>query len=250
MQNLCLQGRTLTPEHLDWIRGLIAAHADWGRFRLSVHIAEQWNWRNGTRPLKDMAARTLLRKLAQRGLVKLPARQSRGGGGSRRAVAPAMAQLAGWLILITNAPADKLPDYALSYLYRVRWHIELVFKQCKSVLRLDTTEADDNVFRVQWEIWGRLTAAAVVFSWHRQLQATLSHKQPGREISFARLASQLRQNGMTLALAFMRGPQRLTEQLWRLWRQLLHTTVKGRQRARKTTLGLLNEHGLVLAPGT
>src|SRR5881296_3075993 len=57
-------------------------------------------------------------------------------------------ELAGWLILITNAPADKLPAQAMSYLYRVRWQIELVFKQCKSVLRLDVTLADTNRHRV------------------------------------------------------------------------------------------------------
>jgi hypothetical protein len=50
-------------------------------------------------------------------------------------------ELAGWLILITNAPEDKLPARAMSYLYRVRWQVELVFKQCKSVLRLHVTLA-------------------------------------------------------------------------------------------------------------
>jgi hypothetical protein len=34
--------------------------------------------------------------------------------------------LAGWLILVTNAPPEKLPTQAVGYLYRVRWQIELV----------------------------------------------------------------------------------------------------------------------------
>ena len=108
MQTWYIQGRTLTPEHLDWIRGVMATHPDWGRFRLSVHIAEQWDWRNGARQLKDMAARTLLRKLERRGLVELPARQSAGGGGSRRAVAPAAAPLTGWPELVLSAPLKEL----------------------------------------------------------------------------------------------------------------------------------------------
>jgi len=49
---------------------------------------------------------------------------------------------------------------------------------------------------------------------------------------------------MTLALALIRGGQRLGEELWRLWRHLLHTAVKGRQRTRKTAWELLNEHWL------
>jgi len=152
-------------------------------------------------------------------------------------------ELAGWLILITNAPEDKLPTGVMAYLYRVRWQVELVFKQCKSVLRLHVTKARTNRYRVQCEIWARLIAAVMVFAWHRHLQAAC-WAQPQREISFAQVAGQLQQNGMTLALAFIQGGQRLQETLWRLWRHLLHTTIKGRQRTRKTTWELLNEHWL------
>jgi hypothetical protein len=152
-------------------------------------------------------------------------------------------ELAGWLILITNAPEAKLPARAMSYLYRVRWQVELVFKQCKSVLRLHVTLARTNKYRVQCEIWARLIAAVVVFAWHAHLQVA-SQAQPQREMSFAQVARQLQQNGMTLALALIQGGQRLRETLWRLWRLLLYTTAKGRQRTRKTTWQLLNEHWL------
>ena len=152
-------------------------------------------------------------------------------------------ELAGWLILITNAPADKLPAQAMSYLYRVRWQIELVFKQCKSVLRLDVTQADTNRHRVQCEIWGRLIAAVVVFAWHSYLQSVCWVARR-RELSFAQLACQLRQHGMTLAQSLIEGGPRLREYLWKLLRQLLRTTVKGRQRTRKTTWQNLEEHWL------
>jgi hypothetical protein len=103
--------------------------------------------------------------------------------------------------------------------------------------------ARTNKYRVQCEIWARLIAAVVVFAWHTHLQAA-SQAQPQREISFAQVARRLQQNGMTLALALIQGGQRLREELWRLWRHLLHTTAKGRQRTRKTTWELLNEHWL------
>ena len=156
-------------------------------------------------------------------------------------------ELAGWLILITNAPAEKLPNEALSYLYRVRWQIELIFKQCKSVLRLHVTLARNNEFRVQCEIWARLIAAVVVFAWHSHLQAACS-AQCQREISFAQVARQLQQNGLNLALALIQGGQRLLDELWRLWRHLLQTTRKGRQRTRKTTWENLNDYWLNPAP--
>jgi len=155
-------------------------------------------------------------------------------------------ELAGWLILITNAPADKLPSSAMACLYRVRWQIELIFKQCKSLLRLDVTEARKNVYRVQCEIWGRLIAAVVLFAWHSHLQAALSPRSK-REISFGQVACHFQQHGTTLAQQFIQGGLRLAEALWRLWRHLLQTTIKGRQRTRKTTWELLNEHWLELA---
>lgn len=47
----------------------------WSRWRLSRELATRWDWRNGAGVLKDMAARTLLVKLAQRGLIRLPKRR-------------------------------------------------------------------------------------------------------------------------------------------------------------------------------
>jgi len=47
----------------------------WSRWRLSRELATRWDWRNGAGVLKDMAARTLLVKLAQRGLISLPQRR-------------------------------------------------------------------------------------------------------------------------------------------------------------------------------
>jgi hypothetical protein len=58
----------------------MCAQPQWGRTHLSLHLAQQWNWRNGAGQLKDMAARTLLLKLERRGLLQLPARQGSGGG--------------------------------------------------------------------------------------------------------------------------------------------------------------------------
>jgi hypothetical protein len=53
----------------------MAGHADWSRRRISQHLARLWDWRNPAGQLKDMAARTLLLKLEQRGWIELPARR-------------------------------------------------------------------------------------------------------------------------------------------------------------------------------
>ena len=70
-----LQGREVGPIELGLIRQLINTHPEWSRRRLSQVLCEEWNWRNSTGQIKDMASRTLLLKLEQRGEIQLPARR-------------------------------------------------------------------------------------------------------------------------------------------------------------------------------
>ena len=74
-----IQGRWLGVEDLEALQRLIAEHPHWSRRRLSIALCEALNWRTASGQLKDMSARLLLNKLAERGFIKLPPRQ-RGGG--------------------------------------------------------------------------------------------------------------------------------------------------------------------------
>jgi Domain of unknown function (DUF4338) len=74
-ESLTIQGRCLSPDQLKDLRQWMGANPHWSRRRLSVELASRWRWRNGTGQLKDMAARTLLLKLHQRGLLELPPRR-------------------------------------------------------------------------------------------------------------------------------------------------------------------------------
>lgn len=73
--NLVLQGRVLCPAELQQVRHLLASHPDWSRYRLSRELCQLWDWRAPNGQIKDMAARTLLLKLEQRGWISLPARR-------------------------------------------------------------------------------------------------------------------------------------------------------------------------------
>ena len=81
-----IQGRLITSADIGLIRGLLEENPDWNRSRLSRELCERWDWRNGKGRLKDMAARTLLLKLEQRGAVRLPPRH-KPGRPNRRGVA-------------------------------------------------------------------------------------------------------------------------------------------------------------------
>lgn len=71
-ESYLIQGRNLHEADFAGIRCLITTHPDWSRRRISVELAQSWNWRTNTGQLKDMATRSLLLKLQQRGLVVLP----------------------------------------------------------------------------------------------------------------------------------------------------------------------------------
>jgi hypothetical protein len=72
---LIIQGRPVAAPELESIRQWLGENPHWSRWRLSRELAQRWDWRNGAGQLKDMAARTLLVKLEQRGLIELPPRR-------------------------------------------------------------------------------------------------------------------------------------------------------------------------------
>jgi len=155
-------------------------------------------------------------------------------------------ELAGWLILLTNAPAQLLPTAAVGYLYRVRWQVELVFKQWKSVLRLDVIPSQ-NQSRVQCEVWARLLAALVVSVWHQHANAA-SLELYQRETSFSKVAKLLQQYGQTLARELFNDRTRLEPLLREIWKKILKLARKEHQLSRQTTWQNLCSHWLDLAP--
>lgn len=111
----------------------------------------------------------------------------------------------------------------LSYLYRMRWQIALVFRQCKWGLRLDVTESA-NPHRVQCEIWARLLAAVVIFLWHAHVGASC-WRQHGCELSFEKVNRLIQQWGHQLARALLKGRVELPRVLDDLWEHLLYVRV-------------------------
>jgi len=72
-----VQGRLVSELDLEVIRRWTEQNPGWSRRHLSQVLATHWEWRNGAGQLKDMAARTLLLKLEQHGLIALPPRRQK-----------------------------------------------------------------------------------------------------------------------------------------------------------------------------
>ena len=85
---LQIRGRAVGAAQLEQIRAWLGLHPAWSRRRLSEALARDWDWRTPTGQLKDIAARDLLNRLEARGLIRLPARQRRGGVGGLTHEAP------------------------------------------------------------------------------------------------------------------------------------------------------------------
>ena len=126
-----VQGRSITAADVADILSLIRAHPGWSRRRLSLALAQRWDWRNAAGQLKDMAARTLLLKLHQRGIIRLPERRCQP---PRRGPvhtpdlfdalvpSPIQSELGALLPLEIQPVGPRHPDYHLFQRYLVRHH--------------------------------------------------------------------------------------------------------------------------------
>ena len=70
-----IQGRRISGVEIAQIRELLEHNPQWSRWRVSQALAQSWQWYAASGQLKDMAARTLLLKLHERGLIVLPERR-------------------------------------------------------------------------------------------------------------------------------------------------------------------------------
>jgi len=67
-----VQGRALCLREVSQIQELVEQHPPWSRHRLAKELCLRWDWRTPLGELKTFAARSLLLKLEQRQLLRLP----------------------------------------------------------------------------------------------------------------------------------------------------------------------------------
>lgn len=106
-----IQGRFIGEAEIAQVRLLLSEHGDWSRWRVSQHLARLWEWRSASGHLKDMAARTLLLKLEERGLIMLPPRRQASPIRKSRKPASEPEQLGELFPELANAEVDvALPE--------------------------------------------------------------------------------------------------------------------------------------------
>ena len=146
-------------------------------------------------------------------------------------------EMCDWTIMTTNVPQRWLPLEMVRMLYTVRWQIELLFKQLKSILCIHQSDTG-NEHRLRCELYGKLIGAVII---HR-IHAAATNKQwntQRREVSMDKLYKRIQERAFTLmrmmltsvgaAIAFLRA--QLTK--------LIPMCLKDRQPSRLTTLECL-----------
>jgi len=126
-----IQGRRISGVEIAEIQALIAKNPQWSRRRVSLALAQSWQWYAASGQLKDMAARSLLLKLHERGLIALPVRRR---APVRRRLdpgpdlfdslppAPVVASLSSLRPLQIQVVGPKDPDYRLFQRYLRQHH--------------------------------------------------------------------------------------------------------------------------------
>lgn len=69
---ITVQGRQVNEAEMLWLKSWIDEHGHWSRKKLAGELCTIWDWRDGRGRLKDLAARSFLLKIEQRGWISLP----------------------------------------------------------------------------------------------------------------------------------------------------------------------------------
>jgi predicted metalloenzyme YecM len=153
--------------------------------------------------------------------------------------------LCDWTLFVTNAPAEILPVNIVHSLYRLRWQIELVFKQLKSVLRIHSSNTT-KVYRLKCEIYGKLIMAVLIHGIHSSVNSNMWLTKK-REVSFDKLYKRIQERAFSLLQNILITVYTAVKQFLQEINRLAIACIKTRQPSRKTTLELLEDiHALSL----
>ncbi len=138
-----------------------------------------------------------------------------------------------YTIFITNVPRTVWKKEVVGTIYRVRWQIELIFKQWKQLFRIDVMKGT-RVERIHCLVFSRLITILIVNSIFavsfQHTGATLK-----RELSPVKFIQWFRRKGRLSELLFSRNTQNLLDELFdNIPRILLK-----QKRKRKTSFELL-----------
>lgn len=154
-----------------------------------------------------------------------------------RAVSKHHLRMCDWTLLITNVPQTWLPLEMVRALYTVRWQIELLFKQLKSILRVHQSDTGKEN-RLRCELYGKLIGAVIIHRIHAAETNRLWNTQR-REVSMEKLYKRFQERAFTLLRLLLSDVLEAVAYLREQIKRIIPACLKERQRSRLTTLEIL-----------
>ena len=145
--------------------------------------------------------------------------------------------LADWTLMITNVPSQWVPAEIVRIFYTLRWQIELLFKQLKTVLcnhKSNTTKEN----RLLCEIYGKLIMAVLIHRVHAEINIRLWNNNK-RQLSMEKLYKRIQERAFIILDLLLISLQRAIDYLKSEIPRLIKNSLKSKQRSRRTTLEIL-----------
>lgn len=154
-----------------------------------------------------LACRLIAVRVADRVAEQRRADERAAARGEGRAVRPTVLALAGWTVLLTSLPREDLSVRQALVLLRLRWQVELVFKQWKSGGNDLTRWRTADTWRVLCTVYAKLLACLV----QHWLLVSSCWSLPDKSVAAA--ADTIRTRTMCLLTALRRGCGRIRTEL-------------------------------------
>lgn len=151
-------------------------------------------------------------------------------------------KLCDWTLMITNVPSDLLPAEKVYDFYRIRWQIEIMFKQFKSILQLNKINTG-NEHRLLCEVYGKLIAAVIISRIHSSLNIELWNKEK-REVSIEKFFKRIQERAFTLMTLLQMNFHEAIKFMETTIKKCFGNCLKLIQRSRLSSLERLNSHCL------
>lgn len=146
--------------------------------------------------------------------------------------------LADWTLMVTNVPTEVLPSEMVRSLYTLRWQIELLFKQIKSVLCVHkSTTGREN--RLRCEIYGKLIMAVMLYRTHADINIRLWNGKR-KELSMEKLFKRIQERAFIILDLLLTSLQKAIDYLQAEIPRLIKNCIKLHYKSRRTTLEIID----------
>jgi hypothetical protein len=146
--------------------------------------------------------------------------------------------LCNWILMVTNVPADWLEAGMIRPFYCLRWQIELLFKQLKSVLAINKSNSAKES-RVRCELLGRMIVAIVTHKIHAHINSHLWNTER-KEISMDKFHKRFQERTFSIKDHLLASIKQAADFLTSELKALLKNCRKLNQKSRLTTLEYLH----------